>query len=144
MGSTCHQMNTLNLYINRCRLSSNCPYLICIFHPPFRTHRINYKQFWMDRCYLKENEWLKIQQKLEINRGVLLMFKQFWKDYSSNTFIILKPFHSQDLISNSPFCLPYNSYDVSSENLLLDQLLIPWLTFVFFLITCLLDIVLIS
>ena len=74
------------------------------------------------------------------------MFKQFWKDYSSNTFIILKPFHSQDLISNSPFCLPYNSYDVSSDNLVLDQLLIPGplLTFVFFLITCLLDIVLIS
>ena len=37
----------------------------------------------------------------------------------------VKPFHSQDLISNSPYCLPYNSYDVSSENLVLDQLIIP-------------------
>ena len=27
------------------------------------------------------------------------------------------PFHSQDLISNSPYCLPFSSYDVSLENL---------------------------
>ena len=33
------------------------------------------------------------------------------------------PFHSQDLISDSPYCVPYNSYDVfSSENLVLNQL----------------------
>ena len=36
-----------------------------------------------------------------------------------------RPFHSQYLISNSPYYLPYNSYDVSSENLVLDQLIIP-------------------
>ena len=143
-GSTCHRMNTLNLYINRCRLSSNCPYFICIFHPPFWTHRINYKRFLMDRCYLKKKEWSKIQQKLEINLGVFFLFKQFWKDCSSSFVHHSEPFHSQDLISNSPFRLLYNSYDVSSDNLLLDQLLIPLLTFVFFLITCLLDIVLIS
>ena len=29
------------------------------------------------------------------------------------------------LFSNSPYCLPYNSYNVSSENLILDQLVIP-------------------
>ena len=29
------------------------------------------------------------------------------------------------MISNSPYYLPYNSYDVSSENLVLDQLIIP-------------------
>ena len=33
----------------------------------------------------------------------------------------LEPFHSQDLISNSPYSLPYNSYDVSLENMVLDQ-----------------------
>ena len=38
-----------------------------------------------------------------------------------NTF----PPYSQDLISNSPYYLPYNSYDVSLENLVLDQLIIP-------------------
>ena len=34
-----------------------------------------------------------------------------------------QPFHSQDLISNSPYYLPYNFYDVSLENL--DQLKVP-------------------
>ena len=37
----------------------------------------------------------------------------------------MQPLNSQDLISNSPYCLPYSSYDVSLENLVLDQLLIP-------------------
>ena len=33
------------------------------------------------------------------------------------------PFHSQDLISDSPYFVPYNSYDVLSlENLVLNQL----------------------
>ena len=52
-------------------------------------------------------------------------------------------FNSQDLISNSPYYLPYNSCGVSLENLVLHQLIIPYLIFFFFLITCLLDIVLI-
>ena len=34
----------------------------------------------------------------------------------------LEPFHSQDLLSKFPYCLPYNSYDVSLENMVLDQL----------------------
>ena len=53
------------------------------------------------------------------------------------------PFNSQDLVSNSPYCLPYSSCDVSLENLALDQLIIPSLVFFVILITCLLDIVLI-
>ena len=32
------------------------------------------------------------------------------------------PFHSQDLSSNSPYCLSYNSYDTGTDNLVLDQL----------------------
>ena len=48
-----------------------------------------------------------------------------------------------DLMSNSPYCLPYNSYDISSENLELDQLIILQLTFFFILTTCLLNFVLI-
>ena len=54
-----------------------------------------------------------------------------------------KPFHFQDLISNSPYCLPNNSYDVSSENVVLNHLVILYLIFFFILITCLFDIVLI-
>ena len=47
----------------------------------------------------------------------------------------------QDLINNSPYCLPYNIYDAISENLELDQLKNP-LTYIFFiLITRLIDIV---
>ena len=54
-----------------------------------------------------------------------------------------KPFHFQDLISKSPYCLPNNSYDVSSENVVLNHLIIPFLIFFFILIICLFDIVLI-
>ena len=38
---------------------------------------------------------------------------------------------------------PYNFYNVGFENIVLDQLIIPKLIFLFTLITCLLDIVLI-
>ena len=51
--------------------------------------------------------------------------------------------NSQDLISNSPYCQSYSSCDVSLENLVLDQLIIPQMIFFFILITCLLDFVLI-
>ena len=54
-----------------------------------------------------------------------------------------EPFHLQDLISNSHYCLSYNSYDVSSENVVLNHLIIPYLIFFFILVTCLFDIVLI-
>ena len=55
----------------------------------------------------------------------------------------ISPFNSQDFTSNSPYCLPYSSYDVNLENLVLDQPIIPQLIVYFILITCLLDIVLI-
>ena len=49
----------------------------------------------------------------------------------------LNPFHYQVLVSNSLLCPPYNSYDVASKNLVLDQL-----TQIFFILTtCLLDII---
>ena len=50
----------------------------------------------------------------------------------------LEPFQPQDLTSNSPKCLLYNSYDFSLENLALEFGRI----FFFILITCQLDIVL--
>ena len=40
-------------------------------------------------------------------------------------------FHSQDLISNSPFCLLHNSYDVSVKNVIFDQLIMPLVIYVF-------------
>ena len=47
-----------------------------------------------------------------------------------------------DQIYTSPYCQPYNSYNVSSENLVLDQLIITKLIFVFILITYLVDVIL--
>ena len=41
--------------------------------------------------------------------------------------------------SNSPYYLPYNSCNVSLENLVLGWLKLPWSLFFFILITCLLD-----
>ena len=45
---------------------------------------------------------------------------------------------------HSPYCQPYNSFNASSENLVLDQVIVPKLTFFFILIAYLVDIVLIS
>ena len=44
---------------------------------------------------------------------------------------------------NSPYCQLYNSYNVSSQNFVLDQLIIPKSILFFILITNLVDIVLI-
>ena len=48
-----------------------------------------------------------------------------------------------DQICNSPYSQPYNSYNISSENLVLDQLIISKFIFFFILITCLVNVVLI-
>ena len=48
-----------------------------------------------------------------------------------------------DQICNSLYCQPYYFCNVSLENLVLDQLIIPKLIFFFILITYLVDIVLI-
>ena len=56
--------------------------------------------------------------------------------------ICLKSFHSQDGISNSCYSLPYNSFVVNLENLVLDQLIIPQVIFFSILITFLVDVVL--
>ena len=67
----------------------------------------------------------------------------------SNTKIMLIAFsfiltlQLPDQICNSPYCQSYNSYNVRSENLVLNQLIIPILIFFFILITYLGDIVLI-
>ena len=45
--------------------------------------------------------------------------------YAGLAHAVFWPFHPQDLIRNSPYCLLYNSYDVGMENLVLDQLMIP-------------------
>ena len=45
---------------------------------------------------------------------------------SSTIFdLSFQPFSSQDLLSNSPYCLPYNSHDFTLENLVLIELINP-------------------
>ena len=50
----------------------------------------------------------------------------FWENMLHlNLYLYTWLFRSKDLIYSSHYCLPYNTYDVSSENLVLDQLTIP-------------------
>lgn len=72
------------------------------------------------------------------NRNRFLLFP-----FKVTSFAVQNPFHSQDLISNYPYCLSDNSYNVRFENLVLYHLIIPKLIFVFVFITSVLDIVLI-
>ena len=82
----------------------------------------------------------KLKEKWELNKvrtSHMLLFRGvlFWscfklvfnlRLYAFNCKPTMsRPFNSQDLISNSPYCLPYSSCDVSLENLGLDRLIIP-------------------
>ena len=48
-----------------------------------------------------------------------------WRYLFTEAFFFFLTFDSHDLISNSLYCLTYNSFDVNLENLVLDQLIIP-------------------
>ena len=50
------------------------------------------------------------------------LFQFVFSKFHNNSTITV---NSQDLISNSPYCLSYSSCDVSLEILVLDQLTIP-------------------
>ena len=108
----------------------------------------------------KHLNFRNVHQGLSLTEGiVVLAFAIFWKLYHhlrlkkkekilwKKTLFVTKPFQSQDLISNSIYFLLFNYFDAtcSSENLVLDQLIINIFQLIFFynLITCLLDIVLI-
>ena len=88
-------------------------------------------------------------ENLFINQGLPFPFFSWLYWYIEKWYCkeILDAGHStlyhQDLFSHSPYYLPYIAYTSSSENLLLDHVMIPQLIFFNILITCLLDIVLI-
>ena len=119
------------------------------------------------RPWIVPNTWQKVQQwcawnfarlqrtwsqKITLSCASLLSpCSMSWR-YSMNCVFLLgwwfdwwlciNPSELPDQICNSPYCQLYNSY-VSSENLVLDQLIIPKLIFFFIFITCLVDILLI-
>ena len=53
----------------------------------------------------------------------VLNLRKVWLSFYINTSELLPLLHP--FISNSPYCVPYNSCDVCSDNLVLDQLIIP-------------------
>ena len=55
--------------------------------------------------------------------------------YSVDIDFLVSTLSPWDLIFKSPYCLPYNSHDISLENLVLDQLIIPKLIFFYTLVT---------
>ena len=79
------------------------------------------------------------------------MYPSIWNNSLAGDWVSIKQinFHVKltlslsDQICDSPYCKPYNSYNVSSENLVLDQPINSKLIFFFILITYQADIVLI-
>ena len=107
------------------------------------------KHCWFIYAFPREQEkYLLRIQELEtavarlgeesIDKATLLESVQSDKETISRSenFIFLFPLS----LPRFPFCLPYNSHDVSSENLASDQLIIPQLIFLCILSTCLLEI----
>ena len=61
---------------------------------------------------------LQIYTTIHLGSSKLLLWRHKGMKKSSTIW----PFHSQDIFSNSPYCLSYNSYDTGTDNLVLDQL----------------------
>ena len=70
-------------------------------------------------------DWVVFDNAAQLTKAIKL--------YLQRTSIL--PFQSQNLTSNSLHWLPFNSYDVSLENLVLDQLMIPKFLVSFILFT---------
>ena len=88
---------------------------------------------------LWNNAYLQKPNSGSNNRYMTLPDDFVFIDHTKNGLTLQLPAQ----ICNSSYCQPYNSCNVSSENLVLDQLIIPKLIFFFMLITYLVDILLI-
>ena len=77
--------------------------------------------------------------KIILNLNFTLLYKKWNGVENAAVFNLLTPRSNR----NFPYCQPYNSYNDSSENLVLDQLFIPKLIFFFIFITYLVNIALI-
>ena len=77
-------------------------------------------------CFPKQKLTGHLQLNMEFFNFTTNRILQTWRcNFSSLwicvVFAISEHFYSQDLISNSPYCVPYNSCNVSLKNLVLDQ-----------------------
>ena len=81
----------------------------------------------------------QVRSRLFINKSKhrpCLLCKQFlYQLFSLHFAHMTELFYFQGLISDSPYCLPNNSYDVILDNLVLDQLVISLWIFFFILTT---------
>ena len=100
----------------------------------------NIKDPWFQNCWVffSSQPWVLFNHNLffwESNKYIHYIFGDMNHFVLRWTLSFPWPFHSQDLFSNSPYCLPYHSYDVSLENLVLDHLITLQLIFSFVHIT---------
>ena len=104
----------------------NPPFELKIFRDRTSTQTLHELLFSLLFCCLTPswNDSLHLFQPTS-NSGILTVFNQIYYSFTPFSWHRYEPFHSQDLISNSPYYLPYNSCDIDLENLVLNQRKIP-------------------
>ena len=94
---------------------------VCIFSILFSRH---FLRCWQGEfsiaSFVGDHFLLIFLVTLVCNSGVLL-----YGEIRSQSLIGVNPLTPKISFSNSPYCLPYNSCDISMENLVLEQLIIP-------------------
>ena len=80
---------------------------------------------WRKKCFRLSTHIDYYTPRFRLKKCTALPLIEQLFDQEFTVVTTSKPFNSQDLISNSPYYLPYSSCDVSLENFVLDQLIIP-------------------
>lgn len=124
------------LFMDSFRIKDSCVWVCCFLS----TSNYSYYAF---RNFLRIIKWIFDR----INNAFLKNMKRYWKTWlgihgNFADYIFLTP-SLPNRISKSPHCLSYNSCDVGSKNLSLDQLKIPLFILFLILITNVFDILLI-
>ena len=105
---------------------------------PWETYLQNKKEKRKEKRKEKEaanNKWERIwfilrfdwEARWQYSNELAIRFIpiKFWGIRFKWENFFLNPFHPYDLIINSPYCLTYNSCNVTLEYLVLDQIVIP-------------------
>ena len=129
-------MNFLSLcFVNSPHMFAGCcieivVWNLCVDHDYFLTSNVDIFSLFQGLIPGMKYSY-RVQSGSNISDGFEFTAK---RDDEVRCYISLEPPRSQDLISNSPYWMPFNSYDVKAENLVFDQLIIPLLMFFFILI----------